>query len=105
MNPHPDHDLPLGLPAPAARMDSSPGRCVVLVPFQGRIVSKCQAGLLELERRGYAVRRPGGTGGRFGPPVFSCGGCTRTASPQLWATQALASQGPRQWHTFLPICE
>ena len=57
MNSNPDHDLPLGLPSPAARIDSSPGRCVVLVPFQGRIVSKCQAGLLELERRGYAVRR------------------------------------------------
>ena len=57
MNSNPDHDLPLGLPSPAARIDSSPGRCVVLVPFQGRIVSKCQAGLLELERRGYVVRR------------------------------------------------
>jgi len=30
---------------------------MVLVPFQGRIVSQCQAGLLELERRGYTVRR------------------------------------------------
>ena len=57
MNEVIDHDLPFGLPAPAARIDSAPGRCVVLVPFQGRIVSKCQAGLLELERRGYVVRR------------------------------------------------
>ena len=35
----------------------SPNRCAVLVPFQGRIVSKCQTALLELERRGYVVRQ------------------------------------------------
>ncbi len=57
MTPPPDHDLPLGIPVPVANVDLSPGRCVVLVPFQGRIVSKCQAGLVELERRGYTVRR------------------------------------------------
>ena len=37
--------------------DASPRHCVVLVPFQGRIVSQCQTGLLELERRGYTVRQ------------------------------------------------
>ena len=57
MTPPPDHDLPLGIPAPDSNVDLSPARCVVLVPFQGRIVSKCQAGLIELERRGYVVRR------------------------------------------------
>ena len=35
----------------------SPARCVILVPHQGRIVTQCQTALLELERRGYAVRR------------------------------------------------
>jgi hypothetical protein len=38
-----------------SRVDDA--KCVVLVPFQGRIVSQCQAGLLELEKRGYVVRR------------------------------------------------
>jgi len=37
-----------------------PRRCVVLVPFVGSIVPECEAGLRELERRGYPVRRVGG---------------------------------------------
>ena len=51
------HDGPLGLPKLGVGVDLAPARCAVLVPFQGRIVSRCQAGLLELERRGYTVRR------------------------------------------------
>jgi hypothetical protein len=49
-------DLPLGFRR-NIDIDVAPQRCVVLVPFQGRIVSQCQAGLIELERRGYTVRR------------------------------------------------
>ena len=33
---------------------------MVLVPFVGSIVPECEAGLRELERRGYPVRRVGG---------------------------------------------
>ena len=50
-------DGPLGTPIHDITLDLSAGRCVVLVPFQGRIVSQCQSALLELERRGYVVRR------------------------------------------------
>ncbi len=37
-----------------------PRRCVVLVPFSGFIHQECEAGLKELERRGYPLRRVGG---------------------------------------------
>jgi hypothetical protein len=37
-----------------------PGRCAVLVPYAGFIHPPCEAGLRELERRGYIVRRVGG---------------------------------------------
>ncbi len=37
-----------------------PARCVVLVPFLGSILPQCEAGLRELEKRGYQVRRVGG---------------------------------------------
>ena len=37
-----------------------PARCVVLVPFTGSILPQCEAGLHELEKRGYQVRRVGG---------------------------------------------
>ena len=43
--------------APAADIDLSPGRCAVLVPCQGAIERDCEAGLAELERRGYKVWR------------------------------------------------
>jgi len=56
MNPI-EVDARLGKLAPGIVSDLSAGRCVVLVPFQGRIVSQCQSALLELERRGYVVRR------------------------------------------------
>ena len=56
MNPI-EADGPLGLPAHDTAPDLSPGRCAVLVPCQGRIVGQCQSALLELERRGYIVRR------------------------------------------------
>ena len=50
-------DAPLGIPSPRASVEMTPARCVILVPHQGRIVSRCQAALIELERRGYVVRR------------------------------------------------
>lgn len=50
------HDRPLGVPIPTEG-DLSPAKCVILVPHQGRIVSKCQMALIELERRGYVVWR------------------------------------------------
>lgn len=56
MNPA-DFDGPLGMPQRIQSCDLSPKLCAVLVPFQGRIVSQCQSALLELERRGYVVRR------------------------------------------------
>ncbi len=56
MNPA-NLDGPLGMPERICSGDLSPKRCAVLVPFQGRIVSQCQTALLELERRGYVVRR------------------------------------------------
>lgn len=37
-----------------------PARCVVLVPFTGSVLPQCEAGLRELEKRGYQVRRVGG---------------------------------------------
>jgi hypothetical protein len=37
--------------------DLSPQRCVVLTPAYGEIERECEAGLLELERRGYPVWR------------------------------------------------
>ena len=37
-----------------------PRRCIVLVPFSGFIHPECEAGLKELERRGYPLRRVGG---------------------------------------------
>lgn len=55
-----DFDGPLGIPQGNKSCDQSPGRCAVLVPYQGRIVSQCQSALLELERRGYVVRRVAG---------------------------------------------
>ncbi len=58
MNPV-DIDGPLGIPDRIQSGDLSPKRCAVLVPFQGRIVTPCQSALLELERRGYVVRRVG----------------------------------------------
>lgn len=56
MNPI-EADGPLGLPGHDTAPDLSPDRCAVLVPCQGRIVGQCQSALLELERRGYIVRR------------------------------------------------
>ncbi len=55
MNPLPD--IAIGTPSPSGSVDLNPARCAVLVPHQGRIVSRCQAALVELERRGYIVRR------------------------------------------------
>ncbi len=52
-----DADGPLGVPVSNGKVDLSPDRCAVLVPFQGRIVGQCQSALLELEKRGYTVRR------------------------------------------------
>jgi len=37
-----------------------PRRCVALVPYHASIEAECEAGLRELERRGYAVWRVGG---------------------------------------------
>jgi hypothetical protein len=37
-----------------------PRRCVVLVPFASSITPSCERALIELERRGYPVRRVGG---------------------------------------------
>ena len=37
-----------------------PRRCVILVPFQESIMRPCEKGLIELERRGYEVRRVSG---------------------------------------------
>ncbi len=54
---NPVSDAPLGIPSPSVKVDMTPSGCVVLVPFQGRIFSRCQTGLVELERRGYVVRR------------------------------------------------
>ena len=54
---NPVSDAPLGIPSLSGKVDITPARCVVLVPFQGRIFSRCQAGLVELEKRGYVVRR------------------------------------------------
>ena len=50
-------DQALGVQRGDKSVDLTPSRCVLLVPFQGRIVSQCQTALLELERRGYVVRR------------------------------------------------
>ena len=47
----------IGIPSLSGSVDLTPSRCAVLVPHQGRIVSRCQAALVELERRGYVVRR------------------------------------------------
>lgn len=52
-----DFDRPLGMQSRNPDPCESSSRCVVLVPCQGRIVSQCQSALLELERRGYVVRR------------------------------------------------
>lgn len=49
-------DSPLGFTR-NIDIDVDAKRCVILVPFQGRIVSQCQTALVELERRGYTVRR------------------------------------------------
>ncbi len=38
----------------------NPSRCVILVPFATHIVPACEQGLIELQRRGYDVRRVGG---------------------------------------------
>jgi hypothetical protein len=37
-----------------------PRRCVILVPFATSIIPPCERALVELERRGYPVRRVGG---------------------------------------------
>lgn len=50
---------PLSAPIPS-RHPNDPRRCVVLVPYGGPILPGCEAGLRELERRGYVVRRIGG---------------------------------------------
>jgi hypothetical protein len=50
----PEPRAPIGS-QPAAPTDNS--RCVVLVPVAGHIEPACEAGLQELERRGYCVRR------------------------------------------------
>ena len=47
-----------GTNRPSAEMD--PRRCVILVPFATHIVPACEAGLIELQRRGYEVWRVGG---------------------------------------------
>ena len=38
----------------------SPSRCVILVPFATHVAPACEQGLIELQRRGYDVRRVGG---------------------------------------------
>lgn len=53
----PSADSPLGIPHRTAEAAAPPGRCVVLVPARGGIAPDCEAGLRELERRGYPVRR------------------------------------------------
>ena len=48
------------LPAPNVTGASSlldPARCVVLVPVGGEIEPRCEVGLVQLEQRGYTVRR------------------------------------------------
>ena len=50
-----------GLGSPSSRSSEEPNldpsRCVVLVPVGGQIVPACDEALVELERRGYPVRR------------------------------------------------
>src|SRR5690349_1597950 len=41
-------------------MASSNSKCVILVPAFGQPVPKCDAGLRQLEQRGFPVRRVGG---------------------------------------------
>ncbi|MDR3633001.1 MAG: hypothetical protein P4L84_04140 [Isosphaeraceae bacterium] len=55
-------DRPLGMPdRPDSHSPLPPtSACVVLVPYQEAIAPQCQAGLEELERRGYVVRRARG---------------------------------------------
>ncbi len=50
-----DRPKPHYIPDPA-----DPRRCVILVPYQGLIHAECEAGLKELEHRGYTVRRVAG---------------------------------------------
>ncbi len=45
---------------PATGDPLDPRRCAVLVPFATSIVPQCERALVELERRGYEVRRVGG---------------------------------------------
>lgn len=49
-----------GSPLGGDRSSGNPDQCVVLVPTYGGIDRECEAGLTELERRGYVVRRVGG---------------------------------------------
>src|SRR5438552_3943785 len=41
-------------------MATANSSCVILVPLFGQTASKCEAGLRELEKNGYPVRRVGG---------------------------------------------
>ena len=54
-----NHDLtrPLGL---TPERVAPPRACVILVPFATHIAPACEQGLIELQRRGYEVRRVGG---------------------------------------------
>ena len=58
--PQAGRDPSRGGPAEGPSHPLDPARCVVLVPFTGSILPQCEAGLRELERRGYQVRRVGG---------------------------------------------
>jgi predicted O-methyltransferase YrrM len=57
---HVNGDASLGAGSLNRTHPLDPRRCVVLVPFSGFIHQECDAGLKELERRGYPVRRVGG---------------------------------------------
>jgi hypothetical protein len=52
-----EHGRPVGLPAEREVGSTEASRCAVLVPYWRSIHPSCEAGLRELEQRGYAVRR------------------------------------------------
>ncbi len=60
VRPQASRTLSRGKPTWGQSHPLDPARCVVLVPFIGSIVPQCEAGLRELEKRGYQVRRVGG---------------------------------------------
>jgi hypothetical protein len=58
--PQAKRTLSRGKPTWGMNHPLDPARCAVLVPYIGSILPQCEAGLRELEKAGYQVRRVGG---------------------------------------------